>query len=391
MKNKVLWIAMALVLSLSVIFVSVFGIVYSSRKKNAFAIYGSATIGEAVYRYITYEMQTNIVNLYTQNVGVPFDSLSELSEYEDESGKTYEEIYRDLIDARIRSLAVCAHLFDSYDYTVDDDAIESALNTFLTYKTEDGKEKTLNAALADYGLSYDDLKTVATLLYKEQNIEKELYGENGEKLKNNQDTVSLLSSFVTAKYHGVKLLYIRTEDRFLVEEDGTVDTSSDPVALTTSEIVDRQADIQTLDAAITGGTVTADALNTLIAKYKNDGNVADAYYYHPQADFTLEQYEGLPEVVTAALDVLPGETRKVSYDGGYCYVYGLSVPEDAYLTATNSACFSDFYALCADYLFTNAVEGLAPDVTFTEKCRDFDVFSLPYDSDNPNYYVLSLS
>ncbi len=397
MKNKPLKIALIAVLSLSVVFVSVFGIVFAVRRKNAFAYYESTSIDEGVYRYICYEMQTNIVRQTILNELYYPETLSELEELPTDDGGTYADLYRDMIKTRVETLLVCARLFDYYGYEVDEEVIEETISSYVTYKSTGGTEKSTEEALAPLGITLKDLKKVATLYYKEQNVEKELYGQNGEKLKNNADTAADCADFCAENYHGVKLLFIRTENRFATDENGNVDTTADPVGLTTDERVERETAIKNLDAAIAGGTLTAEMMNGYAADFKNDGNVTDAYYFYENASYTKEMKEGLPDVITASLEVKPGEARKTAYkdsDGdfvGYCYIFGLVTPNDAYATASNTACFSDFYALCADALFTEALQTLMPDVVFTEKCRAFDVFSVPYDPDDWGSYRLQLS
>ena len=214
-----------------------------------------------------------------------------------------------------------------------------------------------------------------------------IYGEDGSNMKSFPAECN--EYFNT--YSHVKLLFIRTEDKFKVDENGNRERDENNrdilIPLTDAEKAERGEIIAKADAAIQAlidksgdFRMTPEYFNTLITKYdegepymRNTG-----YYFSTESSYTLEFAEENPDIVKRSLEMEIGSYSKVNYDGGVCFIYKYANSEGAYMDTSADGCFADFYALAAENSFYEAIYDVISDVKVKDKYYSIDVTEIPY-------------
>ena len=115
------------------------------------------------------------------------------------------------------------------------------------------------------------------------------------------------------------------------------------------------------------------------------------YYFHEDAESTIELSEAFPEVVKAALEMKNGEFRKVNTSlidednligmEGVCFIYKYAPTKGAYMTTSLETWFSDFYSNASEHLFVESVATLINDATTTDKLAEIDFVAIPKNTD----------
>jgi hypothetical protein len=90
--------------------------------------------------------------------------------------------------------------------------------------------KEFNEIYAEHGFDFDDFKDAAELLYKEKAVKARIYGENGENMQSFPESCDEYFE----NYSHVKLLFIRTEDKFELDSKGNrvVDENGEDILVT---------------------------------------------------------------------------------------------------------------------------------------------------------------
>ena len=297
-------------------------------------------------------------------------------------------------------------LFDSYTSlsSADKKEIELAAKEILVYKSE-GDVAKFNEATKAMGFDYKTFKRATEIIYKAYSVKNRIFGENGENMENFPEELAAYYS----GYTRVKLIFIRTQDTFVLDEDGNRvrdDKGNDSLrSLTQEERAERVQYIERLDACIEGinnGTVAPEYYDSLAAeiyeKFKEniDTTLTSGYYFISGSKFTTEFSEMFSDVVTKAFDMEVGTASVTEYGSimaededngatafvGRCYIYRAENESKAYESKDQNGFFSDFYSLAATSLYQKMINEYLGEVEVKEdKWSKIDPVSIPYNTD----------
>ena len=297
-------------------------------------------------------------------------------------------------------------LFDAYTSlsAADKKEIELAAKEILIYKSG-GDVSAFNEATKAMGFDYKDFKRATEIIYKAYSVQNRIFGESGERMENFPE--ELLAYY--SGYTRVKLIFIRTQDTFVLDEAGNRvpdDKGNDSLRpLTAEERSERVEYIEKLDACIEGinnGTVAPEYYDALAAeiygKFKEniDTTLTSGYYFISGSKFTTEFSEMFSDVVTKAFEMeistayvteygsimADGEEANANTFVGRCYIYRAEKESKAYEAKDENGFFSDFYSLAATSLYQKLINEYLKEIEIKkDKWAEIDPVSIPYNVD----------
>lgn len=302
-------------------------------------------------------------------------------------GKTYGELLKEAAAEYIRQVMVANYLYDRYGTLSSSEkkSISDARRNLVEYKA-DGSKKAFDKEAEKYGFSYSSFYDACVMLYKANAAKSVIYGTSGSAIAEYPE----LASRYLSEYSHVKLLFIRTETDFKVDEDGNRITGNDGYyetrELTAEEKAERQAVINEIRGYIAAIGTDEDEMSPELFDYylsHYDGGDADmhgeGYYFHKNAEFTAGFANTVSsDVVTRALAMSVGSFAEVKVDFGVCFIYKYEVTAGAYSSSRVEDCFTDFYSDAATALFEESLAAYTPDVVFNDRFYDIDIITLPY-------------
>jgi hypothetical protein len=385
-KNKIVITIISVLLALIIIFGITLGIIFGVRSARAVFSYEGVTLNKEEVNYLSSYYKYEFIRALNKS-GIKAEDKPEFwnSEYKD--GVTYAQMLRDSTEAYIREIVIANYLFDTYSALAEQDRynIEKTLADILSLKAGNSIE-TFNSECAKYGFDYKTFESIVEKLYKASRVRSVVYGDNGEKLYGFPEECNEYLN----TYSHVKLLFIRTEDKFLLDEKGNrvpnefgADTL---VPLTDAEKAERAQNISKINAAIAAYQNGGDAAmsptmfnNYLATIDEGDPSMRNVgYYFKRETAFTKEFAGKYPEIVEKALSMKIGSYATVKSDEWVCYIYKYDVTPGAYTDTTPGGCFSDFYPLAAEVIFDELMAELTPGVKVKDKFYEVDLVNLPY-------------
>ena len=366
--NKKVIIIISAVLAALLVFGSVFAIVLGVRNKNAVVSCENITMDEGVTAFFLSYYKSQFLSSLRRG-GVDAYDTDSFWEREFYSGKTYGEYYLESAEKYLREISSAAYLFDEVTSLTGEDKrkIENTLYEVLDYKA-DGSRAKFDEQTAEFGFDYSDFEKAAKILYKAQSLRTVLFGAEGEKLEANYTAYSSYIEEYYALYSHVKLLFIRTEDRFLLDADGNrvPDASGNDtlVELSETQKAERQNTIATVRAAISAAASGADGAmtptmfdNLLSLHGEGDADMnASGYYFFEVAEYTESFAEAFPDIVARSYSMPVGSYAEGAVDFGVCFIYKCENTSMAYTDTAVDGCFSDFFSDAADYIFARSIE-----------------------------------
>lgn len=390
-KNVFLITFVCIFLALVLIFGAVIGIITLVKNTNAVVKYEGLTMDKETasffVTYYKYRYMSILSSLGVENVE---DSRGFWNEIYEKEGVSYGELLTKSTEQYIRQIMVANYLFDNYARLTSDDRdiINTARSELLTYKADGSKDR-FNSEVSRYGFDYGSLKDAITMLYKANIAKNIIYGEDGSNLKNFPD----LANEYLSEYTHVKLLYIRTETTFVLDEVGNRvvgdDGNDETRFLTDAEKAERQTLISEIrgyiEAAKVGGDIQMgeEMFDYYLEKHdEGDGDMhEDGYYFHENSAFTAEFSEVFKNVVDKSYAMEIGTYDEVNVDFGVCFIYKYEPTANVYASTLAEVCFTDFYSDAANVMFEKTLTELSADVIFTEKFKKIDIIALPYNYD----------
>lgn len=357
--------------------------------RNSVMSYGGVSFSAGVSAYLSSYYKYNYLTALGETVPEASDNENFWSSVS-ESGKTYGELLSESTEQYLKETLVAVYLYDSYGKLSREEKnkINAATEAVLDFKADKDENK-FNEIAREFGFTYSDFKRATEILYKSYMAQLMIYGEGGANLKSFPD---LCNDYLNAEYSHVRLLFIRTDDKFVLDDNGNRVIGDDgndmTVALTDAEKAERFNSIAELDAAILGKETGADAsispemFSLYQEKYENDGNSknSDGYYFSEKSSYTKEFKKGYPTVVEAALSMKAYEYKKVETDEGYCFIYKMENENGAY-SDTQSGFFSDFYSRFASYSYSDSLATLSASVKVHDLYDRLAVITIPYNYD----------
>ena len=382
--NRLLVIFICVFVSVVIAIGGSIGAAVAIKNARAVARYGSVTVDEGVAKYFaSYYKMLYIRALRT--AGVLAKDTEDFWNSKNQDGISYGDAYlRDFKEYMSSLIASCKVFLDYSSYKAKDkQRVLSVTDEILSAKAK-GSVETFNSECEKYGFNYRDFCDAIALLYKAEHASEVIYGKNGVNLNN---FPSECKKYLDTYSH-VSLIFVRTEETFVLDEEGNriYDENMNEVkrALTEEERLEKQAVIDTLTAAIeakkNGGDmqITPEMFDLYLKKSDGDPEMYDkGYYFHENAEKTLEFATMFPEVVERALDMELYEYEKVDCSIGVCFIYKYDVEEGAYSSSEN-VFFSDFYSDAANYLYSDILKTLKCDVSFSDSFDEIDALKIPY-------------
>ena len=292
----------------------------------------------------------------------------------------------------IRRIVVAAYLYDRVAGKNDKGEawVERNTSEVLEYKAEGSVDK-FNEIAEPMGFDYKDFVKGTELIYKAVSALDAIYGVGGSALSYSENAALAEEYFMS--YTHVKILFIRTENKYALDENGDRVPNGDgtdmTVTLTAEERAERLADIAEMTELIenakngVGTEMSLERFNSYYEKYNDEPEYADSgYYLHRDSDFTkyLKGEGGYPRLAELALSMEVGEWG-YSTDGGVtCFVYKYAPLVPDYASSDLNRFFTDFYADAAEHFFMESVDALSADVRVKKKYAEIDVAALQKNS-----------
>lgn len=373
---------------------AVFGIIAISKNAKAAFKYSSQIISEELASFFASYYKYEYMSMLSKSGVDGVEDTPEFwnTKYNDEN--THGDFLVYSTTEYIKQLLVASILFDNYDKLsgVEKRNIRLAAEEILDYQAE-GSIDVFNENTAEFGFTYSVFDDAAEMLYKAGAAMESVFGTDGSKLVG--DAESCQEILIT--YTRVKLLFIRTEDRFKLDENGNriigSDGNAETVPLTEEEKAERNQAIEEIRAAIKAYDEEKDgAMNaTMFGEYMKDfaadgdaGKIDSGYYFHPNSEYTsvfAKESKSFEEIVNAAFEVGVGGCAEVKTDFGVCFVYGDTLVSGAYLDTGLEVFFKDFYKIGANYLFNELLFELSSNVKVEDRFfKNIDIINLPYNS-----------
>lgn len=390
-RGRVLTIFICIFLAILLAVGGTLGIISAVKSSRAAVKYEGVMADEGTVRYLA-SYYKYLYKTALAADGIVVRDTEKFWASEAEPGKTHGELLSEGFKNYLSGIMVANRLFLDYSsYTsLDKETVEATAKEVLLYSEAKGSVDVFNSLSESYGFDYDDFLSAAELLYKAQMAESLIYGASGGNLQSFPDECEQY----LAEYSHVALLFFRTEETFLLDENGdrTYDGSGNVKMreLTDAEKAVVQEKIAFLDDAIEkhkndeDGQITPTTFELYLDKSDSDPEMkTTGYYFHADAERTAEFAQAFPEVVEAALEMELYSYEKVDCSIGVCYLYRYDAVEGAYSDEEN-VFFSDFYSDAADYFFSEALAAFSPDVSFTGKYDNIDIFDIPI---NSQFYI----
>lgn len=383
-RKKILLIIVCIFLSIVLAFGITLGIIIGVKNANALFSYEGTTLDEGEAMFFASYYKYRFIAEYA-SVGAEDASSFWSSKYDEDT--TYGELLERKTDQYLRNVTVANYLFNKFATLTDEDErkIKVAIKEVLDYKA-DGSEEKFNSLAGEYGFDYDSFCDAAEILYKTVYVKDAIYGEDGRNMLSFSEECN--EYFDT--YSRVKLLFIRTENKFLLDANGNrvigEDGNDTLISLTDSEKARRAEVISEIREAIKAHEEDGDNqmsptyFNLLLSEH-DEGDAAmrsGGYYFSAKSAYTKEFSEEFSNIVEKSLSMKKESYAEVSFDGGVCFIYRCENEAGAYLDNTEGGCFADFMPLAASASFDKAVSEIAPEVKVSDRFSDIDLTELPY-------------
>lgn len=388
--QKILIVFVAAFVLAAMLLGAVLGISVAIESASAVAKYEGVNVDEDTAKFLSsYHKYTYIALLRAEGIEAYDDD--EFWYSSDENGKTYAKSLAEGARAFISDILISNYYYDRYaslDSTARDaisDTINAVVDRFY------GDTGALKEALAECGLTYSAFTRATEMMYKASRAKSIIYGASGSTLRS-EEYLGDCETYL-AEYSRVKLLVIRSENTFVLDENEERVTDGGGYKmrdLTEEEKSERAELIAKIDSEIEGYRTGADVqmseglFESYIAAQREGDSEIDAkgYYFAVASDYTVAFAEDVSrDIVETALTMNIGEYAKVTTDFAVCYLYRCAPLTGAYLDTSETGFFADFYSDAADFLFLDLLSRLRVYAQFNDKLSDADITEVGYDSD----------
>lgn len=391
-KRSFLLIFVCVFISILLVLGAVLGIISYVKKSRSAVSFKGITMDSEVASFFAAQYKYSFMGMLSASgVNNVEDTLGFWNKvYENE--KTYGELLTEGTYEYIKQIMAANYIYDRYASLskADKAAISKSIEETLTYKA-DGSVKKFNEEVSEYGFSYSSYKTAAAMLYKAGMAQSIVCGTDGENLKNSSQ---IMEGYVTvgeylSDYSHVKLLFIRTDTAFVLDEGGNRIKNSDGSYqlrdLTDGEKAQRQALIDEIRGHISAiGSSEAQMGEAMFDYYllnndEGDPNMrSSGYYFNKNSQYTQAFVSVYEDIVNTSYELNIGEFGEAEVDFGVCFIYKYETSESDLGKSSLEPCFKDFYSDLSNIFFDKLLTALAPDVKFNKKMDSIDVLRLPY-------------
>lgn len=392
LRRKFLLIFVCIFVSILLVFGAVLGIASAIKKSRSVVSFKGITMDEEVASFFVTQYKYNFMSMLSasgvKNVEDTLGFWNKVSENE----KTYGELLTAGAYEYIKQIMATNYIYDRYASLSKSDkaVISTAVEETLTYKAG-GNENTFNKAVSEYGFSYSSYKTAVTMLYKATLAQTIVCGSNGENLENGSQSIK---EYITveeylSRFSHVKLLFIRTDTTFVLDNSGNRIKNSDGSYqlrnLTDEEKEQRQSLISEIRGHISAiGSGEAEMGATMFDYYLQNNDEGDpdmrsnGYYFNENSEYTQVFTSVYEDIVNTSYELQIGEFGEAEVDFGVCFIYKYETSESDLEKSTLEVCFRDFYSDLSGVFFDKLLADFTPHVEFSKKMDNVDVLKLPY-------------
>lgn len=374
--KRLIIIFTAIFLGAVLLFGIVLGTVALIRNSRSYLSYKGVAIDGGVANYLAMMAKYEYMSaLAASGVDCYDDDYFWQSEADD--GRTYKEHLLAECDSYIKRVLVGSYFFDKNakltkeDKEKIDEAVKSVLGNFSDREAFDGAAK-------DSGFDFKDVKRAVKLIYKYNLAQTVIFGHEGEALKSGEFDAELDEFY--SGYSYAKLLFIRTEDKFVKDPDSGKIELEKLDEVERELLFDKIERIRYLIGGKGGEVISEDTVDYYIGEFSSDEmNRTSGYYLSPTSSHTLKLNAVYPEVVSAVISAKEESYTEVETEYGVCFIYKTALPTRGYLYPSNDAFFTDFYDLAARRIYFNELVAYSKDVEVKDKYLTVDFVALPYD------------
>jgi len=390
-RNVALIAFVSIFVAVAIIVGAVFGITAAVKNSKAAFKYKNITMSEELASFFVSYYKYEYISMLTRSGVTDAADTEEFWSKKCNTVNTYGEFLEYNTREYIKQILVANYIFDSYARlsAVEKRDIELAAEEILDYHADGSVEK-FNEETAEFGFTYSIFHDAAEMLYKATVARDVIFGSDGAKIAQDSESCGKFLS----QYSRVRLLFIRSADKFRVDENGkrvTGDDGQDILdSLTAEEIAERAKDVADIRDAISAINEDGDVqmspelFSHYQTKYANDGDASKntkGYYFHSNSAFSGEFAEEFPDIVKKSLDEMTvGDYAEVKTSFGTCFIYKCEPEAGAYRDTGEDSCFRDFYELCAVYTFDVMLNELSGDVTVKDRFSNIDIIKTPYNN-----------
>ena len=385
-EKRLIIILVSAFLAAVLLFGAIFGIILAVKNAGYVIRYGNVGIDEGVANYLA----SYYKNIYMQSLSKNGAEVEDTEEFWGQimvNDSTLGDYLRYATENYIRQVVAANYLFDRYTRLSKDDKldIELAIEEKLEYLAG-GSVKSFNEMAEKHGFDFEDFKRATEILYKSWAARAKIFGENGEYMLEFPDE---LEEFYKGYAH-VKLLFVRTESVFELDDNGNripdADGNDKTRPLTDEEKSQRLAAIETLKALaakINSGEATAADFDSALIDYDEGDRTSHAkgYYFNENATYTKSFAEEFERIVKASYELSIGKADYVDCSVGVCFIYRIPRAEGAYVDTSSDWCFSDFFPNASKEMFQTMIEEIAESVETREGWENIDPVAIPYNTD----------
>ena len=405
--KKIIIISLCVVLALAILFGAVLGIIAAVRNASYVMKLDRVGIDKGVASFL--------ISIYKYDFMIALlESGVEATEDTEEfwSTKRYTGTYGDLFEYEVtrylKGVIAANALFDEYATLSEEDEykIDFAVQEILNRKAS-GSKKTFNELTSGMGFDFNDFKRGTEMLYKMRVVYTTVFGESGSKMPTAYP--DYCKEYYDSNYIRAKILIIRTEDTYELDENGDMIKGDDGKykirKLETHEKQERAAYIARLNEYVknvkeNGSEIALNDFNNLIIeiarKYNENviSGVENGYYFAEGSAYTTEF--GMQRITDEAFSMEIGdisfyetgaimaEDEETDTETGFsyaCYIYRMEKEEKAYQNPSLEHFFRDFNRLASAALYSRLVDEYAGEVILRDKWEKINPVAIPYNYD----------
>ncbi len=387
-KRKFLIIFVCIFTALVLVLGAVLGIISSMKKAKALVSYRGVIMSEEVTSFFVTQFKYEYMRELRRAGANPEDTYGFWNK-DSGDGKSYGDKLKEGTRNYVAQVLVANYLFDKYgELSGDERDLISDESEAILNDQAGGSKGNFNEAVAELGFSYSSFKEATEMYYKYLNAQAIFCGANGENMKNQTELVKESIS----EYSHVKLLFIRTETTYELDDKGNRVTEPGGAYkmrdLTDEEKAARTALIAKIDSYIAAIGTGEDAMGeTMFDGYVKDHDEGDptmhasGYYFHKDALFSKAYEQEYPNIIEKAYELSVGKYGKAEEDFGVCYIYKYEPSVNDIEVDSLENCFSDFYTNLAFEFYVATLDEYMKDVEYKDKFDEINVLDIPYNQD----------
>ncbi len=381
--KRTVTVLVSVFLSVILVFGLTLGAVYAVRVLGSVVTYNGMHMDKGVATYLAVTNK----NFFMSKLGFAAQDTPVFWATDATDGKTYGELLSEDTEEYIRFVMLGSYRFDRSRGLTSEErtAIKNAVRSRLEY-VADGSVSRFNEMAKPMGFDYNDFMRATEMMYKAECAIEAVYGTNGEALTS--PAYSALCDEYYSTFSYVRIVFIRTETEFKVDEDGNRikgDNGEDETReLSDDEKADRLADIEEMRRAIEAFNTGSDRamsdiyFNTFLERYSYDySQDLSGHMLSSLSDYSIELSQYCYDVVKEALAMETESFSEAEYPDGVAFIYRMQNPEGAYTLGSLSEFFEDFYKDCASYQYSKYFASVSDGVVFKEGYYGIDLGFLP--------------